>query len=141
MEGPPERLFHESSAAPNFECVLIDSTICKAHADTTGERGAKPAPGAMAAYVRSFAPEAVNASQRILPDRIGIFEIAAEPTGREAQRTARLFNRLERTLSGLECHSDDLRAGRAVALEEARFAEGQGFKGFSRQVTTRSKAP
>ncbi|OLS49339.1 hypothetical protein [Rhodovulum sulfidophilum] len=54
--------------------------------------------GAMAAYVRSFAPEAVNASQRILSDRIGIFEIAAEPTGREAQRTARLFNRFEGTL-------------------------------------------
>ncbi|MCE8420753.1 hypothetical protein LZ190_18980 [Rhodovulum sulfidophilum] len=92
----------------------------------------------MAAYVRSFAPEAVNASQRILSDRIGTVETAAEPTGREAQRTARLFNRLEGTLSGLEGLSDDLRAGRAVVLEEARFAEGHGF---SRQVTTRSKAP
>ncbi|OLS50972.1 hypothetical protein [Rhodovulum sulfidophilum] len=74
-------------------------------------------------------------------DRIGTIETAAEPPGREAQRTVRLFNRLERTLSGLEGHSDDLRAGGAVALEEARFAEGQGFTGFSRQVTTRSKAP
>ncbi|MBK5922892.1 hypothetical protein CCR90_03670 [Rhodovulum sulfidophilum] len=126
MTGASERLFLESSAAPDFECVLIDSTICKAHADTTGERGAKPAPGAIMTYVRSFDPEASNALQRMLSDRIGTVETAAEPTGREAQRTARLFNRFEGTLSGLEGHSDDLRAGKAVMLEEARFAEGQG---------------
>ncbi|MBL3559588.1 hypothetical protein [Rhodovulum sulfidophilum] len=52
----------------------------------------------MAAYVRSFAPEAVNARQRMLSDRIGTIKTAAEPTGREAQRTARLFNRFEGTL-------------------------------------------
>lgn len=34
-----ERLFKELSADPDFEYVLIDSTICKAHADATGGRG------------------------------------------------------------------------------------------------------
>lgn len=27
------------SVAPDFEYILIDSTICKAHADATGGRG------------------------------------------------------------------------------------------------------
>ena len=34
-----ERLFNELSADPDFEYVLIDSTICKAHADATGGMG------------------------------------------------------------------------------------------------------
>ncbi|BAQ68301.1 calpain-3 [Rhodovulum sulfidophilum] len=59
---------------------------------------AKQAPGAIMTYVRSFDPEASNTLQRMLSDRIGTVETAAEPTGREAQRTARLFNRFEGTL-------------------------------------------
>ena len=39
MAGVWERLFNELSADPDFEYVLIDSTICKAHADATGGRG------------------------------------------------------------------------------------------------------
>ena len=34
-----ERLFNALSADPDFEYILIDSTICKAHADATGGRG------------------------------------------------------------------------------------------------------
>ena len=36
LSGVWERLFNELSADPDFEYVLIDSTICKAHADATG---------------------------------------------------------------------------------------------------------
>jgi hypothetical protein len=39
MTGVWERLFNELSADPDFEYLLIDSTICKAHADATGGRG------------------------------------------------------------------------------------------------------
>jgi putative transposase len=39
MAGVWERLFNALSADPDFEYVLIDSTICKAHADATGGRG------------------------------------------------------------------------------------------------------
>lgn len=38
MAGVWERLFNELSSDPDFEYVLIDSTICKAHADATGGR-------------------------------------------------------------------------------------------------------
>jgi hypothetical protein len=39
MAGVWERLFKELSEDPDFEYVLIDSTICKAHADAAGGRG------------------------------------------------------------------------------------------------------
>lgn len=39
LAGVWERLFNELCADPDFEYVLIDSTICKAHADATGGRG------------------------------------------------------------------------------------------------------
>ena len=39
MAGVWERLFNELSADPDFEYILIDSTICKTHADATGARG------------------------------------------------------------------------------------------------------
>ena len=39
MAGIWERLFNELSADPDFGYVLVDSTICKAHADATGGRG------------------------------------------------------------------------------------------------------
>lgn len=35
----PTQVFNALSADPDFEFVLIDSTICKAHADATGGRG------------------------------------------------------------------------------------------------------
>jgi transposase len=39
MAGGRERLFNVSSAEPDFDYVLPESTICKAHADATGGRG------------------------------------------------------------------------------------------------------
>jgi transposase len=39
IAGVWERLFKELSADPDFEYVLIDSTIRKAHEDATGARG------------------------------------------------------------------------------------------------------
>jgi transposase len=39
IAGVWERLFNALSQDPDFEYVLIDSTICKAHADATGARG------------------------------------------------------------------------------------------------------
>ena len=36
IAGVWERLFNRLSEAPDFEYVLIDSTICKVHADATG---------------------------------------------------------------------------------------------------------
>jgi putative transposase len=38
LAGVWERLFKELSADPDFEYVLIDSTVCKARADATGGR-------------------------------------------------------------------------------------------------------
>ena len=38
-------LFNELSADPDFEYILIDSTICKAHADATRARGGTKAQG------------------------------------------------------------------------------------------------
>ena len=37
--GVWERLFHALAATPDFEYVLIDSTISKVHADATGAKG------------------------------------------------------------------------------------------------------
>jgi putative transposase len=39
ISGVWERIFNALSDDPDFEYVLIDSTICKAHADATGARG------------------------------------------------------------------------------------------------------
>ena len=39
LPGVWERLFNALADDPDFEYVLIDSTICKAHADATGARG------------------------------------------------------------------------------------------------------
>jgi putative transposase len=39
MAGVWEHLFNELSSDPDFEYVLIDSTVCKAHADAMGGRG------------------------------------------------------------------------------------------------------
>ena len=45
MAGVWERLFNELSADPDFEYILIDSTICKTHADATGARGGDSSSG------------------------------------------------------------------------------------------------
>ena len=37
--GVWERLFHAMADTPDFEYVLIDSTISKVHADATGAKG------------------------------------------------------------------------------------------------------
>lgn len=37
--GVWESLFKTLSAEPGFECVLVDATICKAHADASGAKG------------------------------------------------------------------------------------------------------
>ena len=37
--GLVKRLFNELSADPDFEYILIDSTICKTHADRDGRKG------------------------------------------------------------------------------------------------------
>ena len=39
IAGVWEHLFNWLSEDPDFEYVLIDSTICKAHADATGAKG------------------------------------------------------------------------------------------------------
>jgi transposase len=39
LAGVRGRLSHALRADPDVEYVLIDSTICKAHADATGARG------------------------------------------------------------------------------------------------------
>lgn len=39
IAGVWERLFNALADDPDFEYVLIDSTICKTHADATGARG------------------------------------------------------------------------------------------------------
>jgi putative transposase len=39
LSGVWERLFNSLAEEPDFEYVLIDSTICKVHADATGARG------------------------------------------------------------------------------------------------------
>lgn len=39
ISGVWERLFKRLSEDPDFEYVLIDSTICKVHADATGAKG------------------------------------------------------------------------------------------------------
>jgi putative transposase len=39
MAGVWERLFNRLSADPDFEYVLIDSTVCKVHGDATGAKG------------------------------------------------------------------------------------------------------
>jgi transposase len=41
--GVWERLFHSLADTPDFEYVLIDSTISKAHADAAGAKGAEAA--------------------------------------------------------------------------------------------------
>src|SRR3546814_12773030 len=38
-KGVWERLFHALAATPDFEYVLIDSTISKVHADARGAKG------------------------------------------------------------------------------------------------------
>jgi putative transposase len=38
-KGVWEQLFHSLSQDPDFEYVLIDATICKAHADATSQKG------------------------------------------------------------------------------------------------------
>lgn len=45
MTGVWERLFNELIGDPDCEYVLIDGTICKAHADATGGRGGTQAHG------------------------------------------------------------------------------------------------
>ena len=37
--GVWERLFNALSREPDFECVLVDATICKVHADASGAKG------------------------------------------------------------------------------------------------------
>ena len=37
--GVWERLFEAMRQDPDFECVLVDATICKAHADASGAKG------------------------------------------------------------------------------------------------------
>ncbi len=39
MAGVWESLFKALSQEPDFEYVLIDATICKAHADASGAKG------------------------------------------------------------------------------------------------------
>lgn len=39
LMGVWERLFKALSADPDFEYVLVDATICKAHADAAGAKG------------------------------------------------------------------------------------------------------
>lgn len=39
LAGVWEALFKALSADPDFEYVLIDATICKAHADASGAKG------------------------------------------------------------------------------------------------------
>ncbi len=39
MAGVWESLFKALSSDPDFEYVLVDATICKAHADASGQKG------------------------------------------------------------------------------------------------------
>ena len=39
MAGVGESLFKALAAAPDFEYVLVDATICKVHADATSQKG------------------------------------------------------------------------------------------------------
>jgi putative transposase len=39
LAGVWESLFNALVVDPDFECVLVDATICKAHADASGARG------------------------------------------------------------------------------------------------------
>ena len=46
--GVWERLFHSLADTPDFEYVLIDSTISKVHADAAGAKGGLRLPGSVA---------------------------------------------------------------------------------------------
>lgn len=52
LAGVWESLFNALAVEPDFEYVLIDATICKAHADASGAKGGLR-------LTRSAAPEAV----------------------------------------------------------------------------------